>query len=148
MKDLEQSQVKKKELIVAMTETLNVKLRYEQIIKNLLENDKRGELRLSAVQVIKSTQPVTINKKQSNMQSSSHEPREQNKIHLSPAEQVNVKIFNKETTKMGKDSSHSPENLKHPVKLLKKRNNKILSPNSKTGKTYSSFRSFGDQNID
>ena len=46
------------------------------------------------------------------------------------------------------DSSHSPENLKHPVKLLKKRNNKILSPNSKTGKTYSSFRSFGDQNID
>ena len=43
------------------TNTLNVKLRYEQIIKNLMENDKMSsENRKSVDEVIKSTKPKTM----------------------------------------------------------------------------------------
>ena len=33
---------KNSKLIIGLTDTLNVKLRYEQIIKNLFENEKTG----------------------------------------------------------------------------------------------------------
>lgn len=43
-------------ILAQFTATLNVKLRYEQIIKNLMENDKKdGEHRKTMKDVIKNT---------------------------------------------------------------------------------------------
>ena len=42
-----------------MANTLNVKLRYEQIIKNLLENDKKNE-KQTVRQIIKNSKPAKM----------------------------------------------------------------------------------------
>lgn len=45
---------------IMFSDTLNVKLRYEQIIKNLMENEtKKAKHRLTVVDVIKKTKPAT-----------------------------------------------------------------------------------------
>ena len=55
-------QLKKKYqgLLAQFTDTLNVKLRYEQIIKDLMENEKSSDKQRKTVyEVIKSTKPNT-----------------------------------------------------------------------------------------
>ena len=42
-----------------MANTLNVKLRYEQIIKNLLENDEKND-KQAVRQIIKNTKPAKM----------------------------------------------------------------------------------------
>ena len=42
-----------------MANTLNVKLRYEQVIKNLLENDEKNE-KQTVRQIIKNTKPAKM----------------------------------------------------------------------------------------
>ena len=41
-KTLDHSKTKCRDLLALFTDTLNVKLRYEQIIKNLMKNEKKG----------------------------------------------------------------------------------------------------------
>ena len=41
-KTIDHSKTKFRNLLLLFTDTLNVKLRYEQIIKTLMENEKKG----------------------------------------------------------------------------------------------------------
>ena len=56
----ERLKTKFNEIQTLFSDTLNVKLRYEQIIKNLMENDLKKKHRLSVLDVIKSTKPTTM----------------------------------------------------------------------------------------
>ena len=58
LKDLSQLRQSYKELKAMMEETLNVKLRYEEIIKSLISNEQKGS-NLSVVQVVAMTQAKT-----------------------------------------------------------------------------------------
>ena len=52
----DKSKKKYQDLLAQFTDTLNVKLRYEQIIKNLMENDQSSKKqRKTVIDVIKST---------------------------------------------------------------------------------------------
>ena len=57
----ERQKTKFNEIQTLFSDTLNVKLRYEQIIKNLMENDlKKSKNRQTVVEIIKSTKPTTM----------------------------------------------------------------------------------------
>ena len=58
LKDLSQLRQSYKELKAMMEETLNVKLRYEEIIKSLISNEEKGS-NLSVVEVVAMTQAKT-----------------------------------------------------------------------------------------
>ena len=60
-KMLDQSKKKFTDLVALFTNTLNVKLRYEQIIKNLMENEKKSSKdQKTVVNIIKSTKIKTL----------------------------------------------------------------------------------------
>ena len=53
-----QHKFKEKELSQILTDTINVKLRYEEIIKNLIENEKKGNVK-TTTEIISETKAKT-----------------------------------------------------------------------------------------